>query len=267
MNPATATNDAAILAHQTLQRLASQSAACKLWSAALVTGVLAWMHSSRIGNDSMLWAVAPVLVLLLADAAYMTQSARLLAKLRQSKKPGVEELLQAHAPLSGPNTLGGLTGLFSSSVWPFYFALACAFFIAGHETARPSLPPPSGPGSSSLNRLSNASSSQPPGVLAPVSQGPASIAPQSGPSPIQLRPTPNAPLSPTSSARPKSLPNATSPRSFTPPASIPPASAPKSSPSTTRPAAATSSTPAPSNVAPTPPSAPASTTPPAPPAK
>ena len=150
MNPAT---DTATLVHQSLQRLASQSAACKLWSTALVTGVLAWMHSSRIGNDSMLWAASPVLVLLLADAAYATQAARLLAKLRQSKKPGVEDLLQAHAPLSGGHTLGGLAGLVSSSVWPFYFALACAFFIAGHEAARPALPPPSAPGSSSLNRL------------------------------------------------------------------------------------------------------------------
>lgn len=211
MNPAT---DTATLVHQSLQRLASQSAACKLWSTALVTGVLAWMHSSRIGNDSMLWAASPVLVLLLADAAYATQAARLLAKLRQSKKPGVEDLLQAHAPLSGGHTLGGLAGLVSSSVWPFYFALACAFFIAGHEAARPALPPPSAPGSSSLNRLGSAN----PGALRPA--GPTAPL-KSAPIPGQPRPLPNGALSPTGSARPKAPVNITTPRPSNLPASAP----------------------------------------------
>lgn len=220
--------DTAHLVHQTLQRLASQSAACKLWSAGLAAGVLAWAHSIRLGSQSMLWAVAPVGLLALADAAYATQASRLLKKFRQGKKPGVEELLQTHAPLSGADTLGGLAGLLSASVWPYYVALTCAFLIAGHEPARPALPAPQHTGAPGINRIA--------ATNPPVPREAQNAAPVRTPSmngvqpPAQLRPSPGATFSPTSSARPKAPINTAAQQPVTPPVS------PGKSPSTSNPA-------------------------------
>lgn len=194
--------DGAQLVHQSLQRLASQSAACKLWSAALVVLVLAWAHSIRLGNQSMPWAVAPVLLLALADAAYATQAARLLKKFRQGKNPGVEELLQAHAPLSGAETLGGLAGLLSASVWPYYVALTGAFLIAGQEPARPVLPIPQVTSPNSVNRLSTNNPNLPREPLNPAALRASPI--NAAQPPAQLRAPSTAAFSPTSSARPKS---------------------------------------------------------------
>jgi hypothetical protein len=213
--------DTAHLVHQTLQRLASQSAACKLWSAGLAAGVLAWAHSIRLGSQSMLWAVAPVGLLALADAAYATQASRLLKKFRQGKKPGVEELLQTHVPLSGADTLGGLAGLLSASVWPYYVALTCAFLIAGREPARPALPVPQNTG---INRIT---ATNPPVSREAQNAAPLRAAPMNGVQPpAQLRAPSGTAFSPTNSPRPKAPVNTTPQSSPTPsgPAARPPGS-------------------------------------------
>lgn len=113
--------------HATLQRLAGQSAACKIWGAVLSATALLFA-AGRAGGEPLLWAATPVILLALADAGYVGQSRRIAAYVarREPKELGntkdiVHLLVQGSA---FPEAFKSLASVLSLSVWPFYLSLA-----------------------------------------------------------------------------------------------------------------------------------------------
>ena len=132
--------EAPALLNASLQRLAAQSAACKLWSIVLTSGLLG-LAMVRGGDALLAWAAAPVLLLALADAAYLVQ-ARRIAALAAKETVRAEDLFRLQSGSAGfaasIQTLGGLT---SFSVWPFYTALATLVIVLGQTVLLPSKRP------------------------------------------------------------------------------------------------------------------------------
>jgi hypothetical protein len=131
-------SEAPALLNTTLQRLAAQSAACKLWSIVLTSAVLV-MTAERGGDGELLWAAAPALLLGLADAAYKVQAGRIAAWGANAKETvRVEDLFRMQTGNSGfAASLQSLTGLISFSVWPFYVALTTLVIVLGQTALHP----------------------------------------------------------------------------------------------------------------------------------
>src|SRR5258707_682006 len=64
----------AVMVQESLQRLGSQSAACK-WGSVLLGA--AALVGCRLGGENLLWLAAPGLLLALADAGYAAQARRI----------------------------------------------------------------------------------------------------------------------------------------------------------------------------------------------
>ena len=136
-----------------LQRLAAQSASCKLWSIVLTSLVLA-MAAGRVGAEVLVWAAAPVLLLSLADAAYTVQARRLVA-LAAKETLQAEELFGTQTGNSSFSTsVQALKGLSSFSVWPFYSLLAMMVVVLGQIVLVPQNKPQFLPQNPSINASS-----------------------------------------------------------------------------------------------------------------
>lgn len=110
-----------------LQRLAGQSAACKIWGIVLSAAALLFV-AGRPGGEPLLWAAAPIVLLALADAGYVGQSRRIAAYVarREPKELGNPKDM-VHLLVQGntfPEAFKSLGSVLSLSVWPFYLALA-----------------------------------------------------------------------------------------------------------------------------------------------
>lgn len=122
-------NDSHALIDRNLQRLAGQSATCKVWSC-LLAAVALLFAAGRAEGIQFLWVGAPVLILALADACYAGQAiqmAQLGQRLSNSTQGSAQMADYYRTQLQGCESsgiVGGLTGLLSCSVWPFYAALA-----------------------------------------------------------------------------------------------------------------------------------------------
>lgn len=119
-----------VLLNTSLQRLAAQSAACKLWSIVLTSLVLA-MAAGRAGGEVLTWSAAPILLLALTDASYTAQSRRLAALADKEAIPPTE-LFRLQTETKGFSTsIQYLSGLGSFSVWPFYTVLSTMVIVLG----------------------------------------------------------------------------------------------------------------------------------------
>ena len=135
--------DAPALLNSSLQRLAAQSASCKLWSIILTSLVLV-MAAGRAGAEVLLWAAAPSLLLALADAAYCVKTRR-IATLAAKETVRAEDLFRMQSGSSGFSTsIQSLSGLASFSVWPFYTALTTMVIVLGQTVLVPHNPPING---------------------------------------------------------------------------------------------------------------------------
>jgi len=110
-----------------LQRLAGQSAVCKIWGIVLSATALLFA-AGRAGGEPLLWAAAPVILLALADAGYVGQSRRIAAYVarREPKELGNTKDV-VHLLVEGstfPEAFKSLASVLSLSVWPFYLSLA-----------------------------------------------------------------------------------------------------------------------------------------------
>lgn len=140
-------SEAPALLNTALQRLAAQSAACKLWSIVLTSSLLG-LSLGRGTADSLLWAAVPVLLLSLADAAYLVQSRR-IADLALKESVRAEDLFRMQAGSAGfAASFKSLGGLASFSVWPFYASLIATVLVLG-QTAQPSATRPQFPAQTS----------------------------------------------------------------------------------------------------------------------
>lgn len=158
----------------TLQRLGSQSAACKLWSVILSSVVLV-MAAGRTGAEVLVWAAAPAVLLALADAAYTSQGQRIAALIeRETVCPS--EIVRTQISGSGfAGAFQSLAGLGSFSVWPFYVGLAGLVITLGHtvlvpQNNRQQAPPMGLPGAINTPYASNV-----PRPAYSIQQGPGSI--------------------------------------------------------------------------------------------
>ncbi len=120
---------APLILNSALQRLASQSATCKIYSSVLAGAALLFA-AGRSGGGSLLWAAAPAIVLALVDAGY-TAKARSLASEAHKSVPDSSDTAKSWSIIQLQVASGGmaeagkaLMGLFSFSVWPFYMGLA-----------------------------------------------------------------------------------------------------------------------------------------------
>ncbi len=167
-------SEASTFLHSTLQRLAGQSATCKLWSVVLSSVVLA-LAAGRMGAEAMVWAAAPALLLALADATYKVQADR-AAALAAKGTVRMEDLFRLQ---SGGGGLAGsvqtLGGLASFSVWPFYVTLATMVMVLGQTVLTPQNKAPFGPPGALINGGPSM-----PGVPRPayaIQQGPTALPP------------------------------------------------------------------------------------------
>jgi hypothetical protein len=125
------------------ERLAQQSATCKLVSLVLAVSVLAFV-SGRSSSAYLFLPVAPLLLTMLLDAAYAAranQTAKLMQRLALGEsKAAVRpwEMIGSLMTQQGLNaalpTLGGVLFL---SVWPFYLALGSLMILLGTEVLTP----------------------------------------------------------------------------------------------------------------------------------
>lgn len=151
--PALTTNasPALPLIHASMQRLARQSATCKLTSA-ILSGAAMLFASGRVGGEGILWVAAPAVVLGLADAGYTARVRRLgeaAAQYEGARAPKLSELIQTEAGGGFMTEATGMVkGLFSPSVWPYYLSLAGVVVGLGLTVVPPKLPAsyPVGPG-------------------------------------------------------------------------------------------------------------------------
>lgn len=122
------------LLNSALQRLGAQSAACKLWSVLLTTGLLVFLAERGGGGAALAWAAAPALLLGLADAVYKAQAGR-IAAMAGMKDLRPEDLFRVQAGSGGgiATAVRSLGGLASFSVWPFYLALAAMVLVLGQS--------------------------------------------------------------------------------------------------------------------------------------
>lgn len=113
--------------HCTLERLASQSASCKIWSIVLVAAALLFAIGRPTG-PSLLWASTPVVVLAFMDACYLAQARRIVKFASRSDTSDEHSSADfAQFRLSGGDfaeAFKSLASLFSFNVWPFYLVLA-----------------------------------------------------------------------------------------------------------------------------------------------
>lgn len=123
------------LTHATIQRLARQSAVCKLASAVL-GGVALLVAAGRVGGESLILAAAPLAVLAFVDGCYGAKARRLAAAAGQydgGRAPKWSAFFENEA---GPGGLRGagqaLAGVLSLSVWPYYVALGLLVAGVGH---------------------------------------------------------------------------------------------------------------------------------------
>jgi hypothetical protein len=112
---------------ETLHRLASQRATCKLAAVILAVVILVFGVPGKTGAMNLLWTAAPLALLGLAEAGYAAQERRgwqLLARQTGSETPAL-------APASAGAAIGGtFLSAFSLSIWPFYLSLV-GVIVAG----------------------------------------------------------------------------------------------------------------------------------------
>ena len=121
----TPSNPSAVsLTHASIQRLASQSASCKITSA-ILSGAAMLFAAGRAGGDVLLWATAPVGLLALADASYTAKTRRLAGQFQGNTTPKLGDLIANEVGRGGAgDAVSALKGLLSFSVWPYYTSLA-----------------------------------------------------------------------------------------------------------------------------------------------
>ncbi len=179
--PSTNGSPALPLIHASMQRLARQSATCKLTSAVL-SGAAMLFASGRVGGEGILWVAAPALALALADAGYTSKIRRLgeaAAQYDGARPPKLSELIQNEAGVGGMREATGLLkGLISASVWPYYLTLAGVVVGLGLTVVPPKLPAsyPIAPGgmplaSGQIQTLNQPSMSFPPAAPRPPFAG------------------------------------------------------------------------------------------------
>lgn len=112
---------------ETLHRLGSQRATCKLAAVILVVVILVFGVPGKTGAMNLLWTAAPLALLGLADAGYAGEERRcwqLLAKQTGSETPAL-------SPASAGAALRGtFLAAFSLSIRPFYLSLIGAIVAA-----------------------------------------------------------------------------------------------------------------------------------------
>ena len=200
----TSVSTASSLLHASIQRLASQSATCKLWSVVLASVVLLFA-AGRVGAEALLWAAAPVLLLALADAGYAARARSLSEAFLSPTKKGEDSLLAAFAPVRAADALKGMAAV---SVWPFYLGLVA---IVGGLGMMVIVPKP-----------------KTPSLTAPVPPSAqfGQVMPQTGQPVLVPPPTPATPAASVSKARTP----ASSSQPVRPPTLIPPPSSPQGTP-------------------------------------
>lgn len=120
-------SSAVSLTHAAIQRLARQSAACKLTSA-IISGAAMLFAFSKTGTEGLLWAAAvPVGMLALADACYTAKARGFAALAGQfDGGRGLKWSVFFEHQVSGggmKEAVQGLAGVLSLTVWPYYVAL------------------------------------------------------------------------------------------------------------------------------------------------
>ena len=129
-------SEAPALLNTALQRLAAQSASCKLLSIVLTSLVLV-MAAGRVGAEALVWAASPSLLLALADAAYKVLANR-IAALAAKETVRAEDLFRIQSGNVGFGVaIQSLSGLTSFSVWPFYTTLTTIVIVLGQTVLVP----------------------------------------------------------------------------------------------------------------------------------
>ncbi|MDB6139604.1 MAG: hypothetical protein JWO94_2676 [Verrucomicrobiaceae bacterium] len=122
-----ASASAIVLTHASVQRLARQSAACKITSSVL-SGAAMLFASGRTGGEGLLWAAAPIGLLALTDAGYAAKARSLVEMAGQygaAKSPKWSDLLHHEAASGGlKGAIQTLAAIASLTIWPFYLSLA-----------------------------------------------------------------------------------------------------------------------------------------------
>ena len=134
-----------VLINATIQRLASQSATCKLYGVVLSVAVLLF-SSGRSSAEILLWTLTPAVLLALADAAYVGRVRRMGEAVTGKKPATSSEVIQLQVSSGGLHGLkDSVAGLCSMTVWPFYLILALVVFGLGSTVLAPKAPVMPGP--------------------------------------------------------------------------------------------------------------------------
>lgn len=125
-----------------IHRLCSQRATCKLCGVFLGVAILLAGALGRLGAVNLLWAAAPILLLGLIDAGYAAEQRRCAELLKEQKG---EESMPPPPETAGASILGTVSALLSRSVSPFYLGLlgivaAGAFLMPIKEPPIPVVP-------------------------------------------------------------------------------------------------------------------------------
>ena len=114
-----------------LERLANQSANCKIWSVALFSTILLFALG-KAGGDNLLWAAAPLTLFAFVDASYVARARALVAFVNRNNSNSTGELIQFQVTDGGfAMALKSLASLSSFSVLPFYLCLIGLAFGLG----------------------------------------------------------------------------------------------------------------------------------------
>ena len=120
------------LLHETISRMASNSANCKTWLIAIITAVTACLYSSDKINSAYWIMFVPTVLLYLLDCYYLGLERRFIKieniYIEQLKNGGKGNLYYFNAKEIGGDMKYTINAMKSWSTTPFYFVILISIF-------------------------------------------------------------------------------------------------------------------------------------------